>query len=317
MDKYRTDKYRPENFDQYIGQRKLKVRLKVHIEAALKREEPFPHCLMSAVPGAGKTSLARIIALELGDNFKTIIMPVQDHILLEHVETTSGILFMDEIHRTKKSQQESLLTLLEEGYIQNDRGWKIEAGWLSVVGATTEPEKIIPPLWDRFVIKQPFEPYTKEEMGRIAKGMAEKAGISLSHKTLIVLASAAAGVPRNLRQLIVAAKDIRDTSGRSPHAHEILDLCRTEQDGLNADHLDYLKALYSMGGRAGLEALSMMLRRHKTIITDLERLLLEREFVRYGGRGRELTGQGRLRIQEKDESGNRKLVQKTRSTRGL
>lgn len=307
------DELRPQNLDEYVGQSKLKTRLKVHIDAALTRNEPFPHLLLAGPPGSGKTSLAMIVAEALGDKFVSITMPIKDAVLQDHVEMNVGILFMDEIHRAKKTQQESLLSLLEDGFLQTPQGWKVETDWLTIIGATTEPEKIIPPLWDRFTIKQPFEPYTKEEMTTIAKGMASKAEIDLSRKTLSKLSQAAAGVPRNLKQFIVAAQDILTVRGNIPHAHEILEFCRTEQDGLTADHINYLKALHKLGGRAGLDALGMMLRLHKTVVMDLERLLLTHDFIRYGGRGRELTAQGKARILPQGNNGSqrRRNLQKT------
>jgi Holliday junction resolvasome RuvABC ATP-dependent DNA helicase subunit len=189
-----------------------------------------------------------------------------------------------------------LLPLLESGYVVDNRGRKTPNGWLTVVGATTEREKIIPPLLDRFLIKPRFQSYSTAEMGRIVLGMAAKAEIEMSRRTAEVLGMAAGGTPRNARQLVLGARDLAHTLGRLPRPAEVLKLCGVSPDGLTDDHLAYLEALDMLGGLAGLKLLSTTLRVHPSTCMELERLLIERSFLKYGERGRELTPDGFRRL---------------------
>ena len=187
---------RPETWDDYVGQEAMKDRLAVHISSALIREETLDHILLTGPPGCGKTSLASIIATEFGEPFTSFLMPIKEKALLLFLRQRHGVVLFDEIHRLSVKQQEALLPLVEDGYYQLDNGDRVYADNLTIIGATTEPEKIIPPLFDRFPIKPPFDDYTADEMRDIVHRMAYASGIELDDMQAAVLGSAAGGVPR-------------------------------------------------------------------------------------------------------------------------
>src|SRR5690606_40903849 len=135
--------YTVTSWDEYIGQEKLKERLQIHIQAALDRMEPLEDVLLIGVLGCGKSTLAALIASELETEFETFMMPVKPTILKRIVMDYECVVLFNEVHRLPPRQQEDLLPLIQDGYLQLDNGAKIEKGALTVVAATTEPEKII------------------------------------------------------------------------------------------------------------------------------------------------------------------------------
>jgi holliday junction DNA helicase RuvB len=287
-----ADTLRPTVQAEFVGQKKLLSRVNVGVRAARAENRPLDHVLLAGPPGFGKTTLAGIIAADLEDPLEFATMPLTERALTQIVLRHHGVLLLDEIHRASPRQQEMLLPLLEFGYVVDNRGRKTVNTWLTIIGATTEPQKIIPPLYDRFAIKPRFEPYSTTELGRIVKGMARKADVTMSQRTAEVLGMAAGGTPRNARQLVLAARDLWFSLGRLPRPKEILDLCGVEADGLTDHHLAYLNALDSLGGEAGLKLIATSVRLHESVCMDLERLLIERGFIKYGDRGRSLTADG-------------------------
>jgi Holliday junction DNA helicase RuvB len=286
------------SFDDYVGQEPLKRRLSVHIQAALTERRMLDHVFLAGPPGFGKTALARIIAAELGDAFASITLPVKPAALIAFFQRWEGpgVVLLDEIHRATPAQQEDLLNLLQEGYVQTLTAKRIEVPNLTVIGATTEPDKVIQPLYDRFPIKPTFVDYTDEDMAMIVIGMADKIDLDIEPDLALALGQAAGGTPRNARQLVLAFRDLFASLDRNPTAAEILDLCNIEPDGLTAAHVSYLKHLSDLGGHAGLSLLASMLRLHPSIVCNLERLLVGRGLVLYGTQGRELTQAGFRRV---------------------
>jgi holliday junction DNA helicase RuvB len=290
-----TDTLRPATLDEYCGQERLKRRLSIRVAAALAENRPLDHILLCGPPGAGKTSLAEIISAMTGDPLVCLTMPVTEQVLARVVATHAGVLFLDELHRLPTKRQELLLPLLEFGQLHRTSGQVVENGFLTVVGATTERERIIPPLYDRFAYAPTYEPYAPQELAAIAASMCDKAGIELAPETLDAIGEAAGGVPRNVRKLILAARDLLATFEGEPTVGDILELCGTAADGLTESHDEYLMALHSLGGTAGVSRLASVLRLHESVCMDLERLLVKHGLVDYGGRGRELTPKGLAR----------------------
>ena len=284
---------KPTTWDDYIGQDAMKERLAIHIRSALVRGEQLDHILLSGPPGCGKTSFAGVIASQFGEPFTSFIMPIKEKALIMFLRYRSGVVLFDEIHRLPPKQQETLLTLVEDGYYQLDSGDRVYADNVTIIGATTEPEKVIAPLYDRFPIKPPFDEYSDDEMTAIVKRMADLSEVELDTETALILGRAAAGVPRNAKSLVFMARDLsHDNDGGPVDVDEVLAQCRVDRNGLTEEHRRYCKILYDAGGVAGLEILSAHLRMPKAVLVNLERQLVKLHMIQYSKKGRELVGDG-------------------------
>lgn len=291
------DQFRISHWEQFVGQAEMKERLRIHITAARKQERPLDHVLLIGKTGFGKTALAHIIANSLHQPLTTAIMPLTETGLTRLAEDTQGVLFLDEIHAASTKIQEALQPLLEFGFVQNGRGIKRYSQDLTIVAATTEPEKLIKPLWDRFPIRPDFDEYSIEEMGQIVVSMAEKAGVKLDQATAEQLGRATDGTPRRAAQFVLAARDLILEMDRTPTGTEILGLCRVDGTGLTQSHQAYLSALDLAGGQAGLSTLRNLLRLSEGVVRELEPLLLRLKLIRFTPGGRELTRQGQLKLE--------------------
>ena len=292
-----TDTLRPTNLDEYIGQDRMKRRLTVRIAAAVNENRPLGHILLCAPPGAGKTSLAQLIADLVGDPMMAMNMPVRESALRDAIEDFRGVLFLDEVHALPAKTQEMLLPVLEFGKLHLPNGDVIENKWLTIVAATTERHMVLPALYRRFEFAPQYEPYTPAQCAAVARGMCEKAGIELSPEMLDAIGLAAGGLPHMVGKLIKAAANLLAVYVGEPTIAEILDLCGVAADGLTDSHIEYLTALYKLKGTAGQDRIAAMIGFKASICTELERLLMDRGFITFGGKGRELTPAGRRRIQ--------------------
>lgn len=286
------DTLRPTDWNEYVGQERLKQELDVRIESAIIDDRPLDHVLLCATPGAGKTSLAEMIAAKLEEPIEIVTMPIGIKVLTRLVSNFAGVLLLDELHRASARDQEVLLPLLEFGYVQDTSGRRTKAGWLTIVGATTERQDLIDPLVDRFPIKPEWDDYTDGEMAVIVQGMARKAGIVIDHDSALAFGRASTGTPRKARQFVLAYRDLANSQGRTPSIEDVLELCNTHSDGLTRQHVKYLETLNALGGAKGLSVLCSLLQRSTSEVTEIERLLLQKEYLTYGDRGRELTSAG-------------------------
>lgn len=283
-------------WSDFVGQTALKERLSLHIQAAVAQERMLDHVLLAGPPGFGKSTLAQIIARELNDPYTALTMPVKPVTMLAHLrQFTGGVLVLDEIHQASPAEQHQLLNLLDFGTFTLANGRRVTVEKLTIVGATTNPEKLIAPLYDRFPIKPAFVDYTDDDMGTIVMLMAEKVGLELDADIAIALGRATGGTPRHARQLVFAARDLA-CNGRAIVVDDVLAICGVQSDGLTAQHVEYLNVLADQGDQAGLATLSSLLRLHPSTVAEVERLLLKRKLVAIGAGGRELTQAGSTRI---------------------
>lgn len=290
------DALRPRNFDEYIGQPVLKNRLVVAVQSALARNQPLGHVLLFGPPGTGKTSLAEVITQRLGQPMVVMTRPGTEKDLLAALyQLEQGVLFIDEIHRWPRASQECLLTLLEDGYVDTKWGQE-DFPNVTVIAATTEREKVIAPVRDRFPIRPEWEPYTDNEMALIVKGIAHRADMELPDDMAMAFGRAGGGVPRNARSLVLAARDLYCALNTVPTIEEVLAFCQIGADGLTKPHMDYLRYLADLGGQAGLTTMAARLRMHVAAVTDIERLLVDRRLIGYEPAGRTLTVGGRRRL---------------------
>lgn len=288
------DLLRANDWDAYVGQERLKDRLRLHIDAANQSGRMLDHVLLEAPPGYGKTTIGRIIADELGGEYLEIKCPIKPKFLAGQLREWDGggVILLDEIHAGSKAQQEALLPLLEEGYYPLDNGQRVYVFDTCIIGATTEPDKVIQPLRDRFPIRPRFADYNDDEMGLIVSGMGERIGLPFDTEAAVALGRASGGTPRVARELVLYARDLVET-GVEPTVEAILDGCERDPDGLSADHCAYLALMRELGGNgAGLKTLSMILRLPEVTLRELERLLVQKKLVTFESTGRALTSAG-------------------------
>lgn len=295
------DALAPASWDEYIGQEQLKAHLKVRIAAALARDDAAPHILLYGPPGAGKTTIARLVASTLGRNLKELVAPVDAAGLCDALWRLGpgGVLFVDEVHRwSRGAQQHALMQLTEDGHIDTPKG-RQEFDRVTVIAATTEKQKLELPLQDRFMVKPKFEEYSVDEMAAIISGMAARAGLDPSYvddSFTHILGYASAGVPRNARALVLAARDLA-LAGINPDGPTVLNFAGVEPDGLTADHIDYLRLLADQPkGLAGGPTMATLLNVAHPQVRQTERLLTDRKYVMLTSAGRQITQAGRARV---------------------
>lgn len=302
-----STEFRVSSWDDYIGQEALKERLDVHIKSALARTAiRLDPIFLHGPPGCGKTTLANVIAKRYGDSpLYDYTMPISDRALRDVVTTGMGVLFLDEIHRASAKQQEQLLTLVNGNYITLPNGFKLENPCLTIIGATTERDKVIKPLYDRFFIKPDFLRYSDHEMMLIAQNMLSNAGLDMDDEYALAVGKAAGGVPRRIADMVAMARDLKATS-KPYDVDEVLRFCGLTKDGLTRSHLEYMRLIHKNSGKPmGLATLTSNLQLSSAMVIDLETLLVRKGWLSYEQQGRDLTGAGHTRIREFLTKGDR------------
>ncbi|HHT38133.1 MAG TPA: Holliday junction branch migration DNA helicase RuvB [Mollicutes bacterium] len=298
---------RPDSIDEYIGQKDVKENLKVFIEASKMRDESLDHVLLYGPPGLGKTTLAYIIANELGTNIKTASGPTIEKsgdlaAILSTLEP-GDVLFIDEIHRMPRYIEEILYPAMEDftldiivGGEGSSRNIKIDLPPFTLVGATTRAGDLTSPLRDRFGIIAKLNYYTVEELVTILKRTSRVMEVEIEDDAALELAKRSRGTPRIANRLFKRVRDFALVLGNGNVDLEItktsLDRLKVDESGLDdTDHQLLLTIINKFnGGPVGLEAVAASIGEEVTTIEDVyEPYLLQTGFMKRTPRGRVVT----------------------------
>ncbi len=324
-DKNFEQSIRPLSFDEFTGQSKITDNLKVFIGAALKRGDSLDHVLLTGPPGLGKTTLANIVAHELGVKIKTTSGPVLEKPgdlagILTNMEEKS-VLFIDEIHRLSPVVEEYLYSAMEDFKLDimidsgpNARTVQIKLPKYTLVGATTRAGLLTAPLRDRFGIKSRLDYYESSLISKIVKRSAEIINIKIDEDAADELASRSRGTPRIANRLLRRTRDFADyeDSNRITLAITRKALKALEVDELGLDEMDKDIILTIIekfgGGPVGLSTLSVSVNEDPGTIEEVyEPFLIQQGFIQRTPRGREATDLAYARFnkkRKKSENGN-------------
>ena len=299
---------RPKRMSEFVGQKQARENLSIFIQAAREREEALDHVLFSCPPGLGKTTLAQIVARELGVNFRSTSGPVLAKAgdlaaILTNLEPRD-VLFIDEIHRLNPAVEEILYPAMEDyeldlviGEGPSARSVKITLAPFTLVGATTRAGLLATPLRDRFGIPVRLNFYTPEELLSIVERGARVLGFDLTQDGAKEIASRARGTPRIAGRLLKRVRDFASVGGHKTVDAKIADaaLTRLEVDkrGLDAFDMRYLKLIAESfsGGPVGVETIAAALGEPRDALEEIvEPYLMQLGFVQRTPRGRMLTG---------------------------
>jgi Holliday junction DNA helicase RuvB len=297
---------RPQRLDEFVGQQQARANLKVFIEAARQRKEALDHVLFVGPPGLGKTTLAQIMARELGVNFRATSGPVIAKAgdlaaLLTNLEA-NDVLFIDEIHRLSPAVEEILYPAMEDfqldliiGEGPAARSVKIELARFTLVAATTRLGLLTNPLRDRFGIPVRLGFYSVEELEQIVRRGARILGLPLAGDGALEIARRARGTPRIAGRLLRRVRDFAAVAGAQIVDRRLADaaLTRLEVDAIGLDQLDrrYLSLIARNfnGGPVGIETIAAALSEPRDGIEDIiEPFLIQQGFIQRTPRGRVL-----------------------------
>ncbi len=301
---------RPQSLDDFIGQEDLKAGLRIFMEAAKGRSEPLEHVLLYGNPGLGKTTLANIIAREMGASIRVTSGPAIERVgdlaaVLSNLQE-GDVLFIDEIHRINKTVEEILYPAMEDyaldlvvGKGPSARALRLALEKFTVIGATTRLSMLSSPLRDRFGIVYHFDFYTDAEIGSIIRRSAGLLGLELDEETSLTVARRARRTPRIANRLLKRARDYAQVkhAGRmdSVIAHEALDMLAIDPLGLDAADRIILKAIVEIfnGGPVGLSTLAAATHEETSTIEEVyEPFLMQLGFLERTPRGRIVTQRG-------------------------
>ncbi len=298
---------RPRTLQEYIGQEKAKGNLEIFIGAAKMRNEPLDHVLLHGPPGLGKTTLAAVIANEMGVNMRITSGPAiekpGDLVAMLTNLSEGDILFVDEIHRLNRAYEEILYPAMEDFAIDIILGKGPSANSIhldlprfTLIGATTRSGQLTAPLRDRFGVTLRLELYTPEELQRIVRRSAGILNVEIEPAGAYEIASRSRGTPRIANRMLRRVRDFAQVQGDGVITREIADraLSRLEVDKLGLDGLDrrMLRSIIELygGGPVGLETLAATINEEAVTLEDMyEPYLLQQGFLTRTPRGRCVT----------------------------
>lgn len=309
---------RPRSFDEYIGQPSLVEKLRIYVKAAKLRGESLDHVLLHGPPGLGKTTLAQIIAHEMGVALHTTSGPAVEHKgVLAGLLTGLGegeILFIDEVHRLSPTVEESLYSAMEDRRIDIAVGegsaaitHSIRLAPFTLIGATTRTALLSAPLRDRFHIVEGLDFYTDDELAAIVSRSAALLGLPATDDGALEIGRRSRGTPRIANRLTRRVRDFSQVAGHDRidrhDAARFLDTLEVDGEGLNAMDRRILNIMFELfdGGPVGVEALAASIGMPRDTIEDVhEPFLLQRGFLVRTPRGRMTTARAARHLELPD-----------------
>lgn len=307
VDKNISQSLRPQDISDFVGQSKLIDNLKIFISSAKRRNSQMDHCLFYGPPGLGKTTLAYIVAKELGVNIRTtsgpMMMKTGDLAAILTNLQEGDVLFIDEIHRMPIAVEEVLYSAMEDGRLDIVIGTgttaktiKIDLNPFTLIGATTRLGLLSNPLKDRFGITMQLEFYNPEDLSKIVEKYAEKQGILIENKAKLCIGERSRGTPRIAIRLMKRVIDIatfleqkRIDEKLASKALDKLGIDSLGLDGIDKKYLNFIKNNYN-GGPVGIETISAGLSEDSGTLEEVvEPFLIQSGLLEKTSRGRVLT----------------------------